>query len=69
MELFHILHFEFARDEHLDVVNVGYMFSSNPQVIEIYYGEYLFFGVALDEHGIVGLGHFKADLMKILGCL
>ena len=44
MELFHILHSESAREEHIDVVDIGYIFSSNYQVIDIYYDEYFSFG-------------------------
>ena len=49
VELFYVLHFEFAREEHLDIIDVAYVFSSNYQVINIYYDEYLSFRIALDE--------------------
>ena len=49
MELFNILHFDWPEDELVDVIDVKYVFSSNYQVIEIYYDEYLSFRIALDE--------------------
>ena len=51
------------------MVDVNDVFSSNHQVIDIYYDEYLSSRVAPDEQGIFGLEHFEADLMKILGYL
>ena len=51
------------------MVNICYVLSSNDQVVDIYYDEYLSSGVASDEQGIVGLAHVEADLAKILGYL
>ena len=45
------------------------VFSSNYQVIDIYYDEYFSYAIALDKQEIVGFGHFDADLMKILSYL
>ena len=39
IEVLHILHFEWAGAEHLDVVDIGNMFSFNYQFVDIYYDE------------------------------
>ena len=66
MELLHVLHFESTGEEFLDMVDIYHVLSSNDQVVDIYYDEYLSSGVASDEQGIVGLAHVEADLMKVL---
>ena len=45
------------------------MISSNDQVIHIFYDEYLCSEVSPNEQGIVRLGHFEVDLVKILSYL
>ena len=54
------------KDQIEDIVSLG---DHNDQVfdVDVYDDEELSFGVALDEQGIVGLRHFEADFMKILG--
>ena len=61
MELLHVL--------LLGMIDIGKVLSSNDQVIDVYYDEYLSSRVARDEQGIIELGHSKADLMKILSYL
>ena len=53
----------------LHIIDIGYVLSSNDQVVDIYYDEYLSSGVIMDEQGIVELRHFEADSLKILGYL
>ena len=69
MELLHIFHIESAREKLFDITDICEMLSSNDQVIHIYYDKYLSSRVAPDEQGIVRLGHFEVDLVKILGYL
>ena len=45
------------------------MLSSNDQIIYINDKKDLSFGVTPDEQRVVGLGHFDADLVKMLGYL
>ena len=66
MELLHIFNLESAGENLLGIIDIGYVLSSNDQVVDIYYDEYLSSGVASDEQGIVGLAHVEADLMKVL---
>ena len=49
--------------------NVLEMLSSNDQVFHINYNDQLSSGIVPEERRIIGLGHFKADLVKMLGYL
>ena len=69
MDLLHVFHFESAGEELRDMVDICYVLSSIDQAVHIYYDKQMSFGVTPDEHGIVGLGHFETDLVKILGYL
>ena len=69
MELLHVFHFESTREKLFYMLNICQVLSSNDQLINIYYDKYMSSGVALDEQRVAKLGHFEADLVKILGYL
>ena len=67
MKLLHVFHFKLTCEKLFDMTDINQMLSSYDQVIHIYYDKYLSSGVAPDEHRVVKLGNFEADLVTILG--
>ena len=40
MKLVHVFHLELPKEEYVDLVDVGYVFSTNHQVVDIYDDKY-----------------------------